>query len=97
MTAVWIILGVAGALYLLRVSGFVLAEDVVPEVLSRSLNYVPIATLTALIVSSIAAKPDVSLVRVVAALGATAIVWFTRRMWLCIVAGMGLYWLLRLV
>lgn len=97
MTAVWIILAMAGALYLLRVSGFVLADAVVPEVLSRSLNFVPIATLTALIVSSFAATPDVALVRLLAAFGASAIVWRTQRMWLCIVAGMGFYWLLRLV
>lgn len=97
MTATWTILGMAGALYLLRISGFMLAGAAVPAVWTRSLRYVPISTLTALIVSSIAAAPDEALVRLLAALGAAAVVWRTKRMWLCTVAGMGFYWLLRLV
>jgi branched-subunit amino acid transport protein len=48
-------------------------------------------------VSSIAAKPDEAPIRVLAALGAAAVVWRTKRMWLCIVAGMGFYWLLLLI
>lgn len=97
MTATWTILGMAGALYLLRISGFLLAGIDVPDVWTRSLRFVPIATLTALIVSTIAAKPDHAFIRVLAALGAAAIVWRTKQMWLCIVAGMGCYWLLRLI
>jgi branched-subunit amino acid transport protein len=97
MTAVWVILVMAGALYLLRISGFMLADAAIPELWTRSLRYVPIATLTALIVSSIAAKPDEAPIRVLAALGAAAVVWRTKRMWLCIVAGMGFYWLLLLI
>ena len=97
MTAVWAILGMTGALYMLRISGFMLADVDVPQVWTRSLRYVPIATLTALIVSSIAAKPDDAPVRLLAALGAALVVWRTKRMWLCIVAGMGFYWLLQLI
>jgi len=97
MTAVWAILGMAGALYLLRISGFMLADVDVPEVWTRSLRYVPIATLTALIVSSLAAKPADAPLRVLAAVGAAVVVWRTKRMWLCIVAGMGFYWLLQLI
>ncbi len=97
MTAVWAILAMAVALYLLRISGFVLADVDVPEVWTRSLRFVPIATLTALIVSSVAARPDEASVRVLAAVGAAVVVWRTKRMWLCIVAGMGFYWLLQLI
>ena len=97
MTALWAILGMAGALSLLRLSGFLLADIAVPESWTHALTFVPIATLTALIVSSIAARPDQSAIRVVAAIGAAIVVWRTRRMWLCIVAGMGFYWLLRII
>ncbi len=97
MTVIWTILIMAVALYLLRISGLVLADVAVPEVWTRSLRYVPIATLTALVVSSIAATPNEAMMRVIAALGAAAVVWRTKRMWLCIVAGMGFYWLLQLV
>ena len=97
MTALWAILGRAGALYLLRLSGFLLADIAVPESWTHALTFVPIATLTALIVSSIAARPDQSAIRVVAAIGAAIVVWRTRRIWLCIVAGMGFYWLPRFI
>jgi branched-subunit amino acid transport protein len=97
MTALWAILGMAAALYLLRLSGFLLAEISVPEHWTRVLTFVPVATLTALIVSSIAARPDQGAIRVLAAIGAAVVVWRTRRMWLCIVAGMGFYWFLRLI
>jgi len=97
VTALWAILAMAAGLYVLRVSGFLLADLPVPEQWTRWLSFVPIATLTALIVSSIASRPDQSVIRVLAALGAALVVWRTRRMWLCIVAGMGFYWVLRLV
>ena len=97
MIALWAILAMAAGLYVLRISGFLLADLPVPEQWTRWLNFVPIATLTALIVSSIASRPDQSTIRILAALGAAFVVWRTRRMWLCIVAGMGFYWILRLI
>src|SRR6185312_9481141 len=97
MTALWAILGMAAALYLLRASGFVLADLAVPEGWARMLSFVPIATLTALIVTSVAARPDQAAIRLCAAGGAALVVWRTRRMWLCIVAGMLFYWLLAFI
>ncbi len=97
MTIIWTILVLGIAVYLLRLSGFAFANVNVPEVWTRSLTYVPIATLTALVVTSIAAKPDELPMRILAAMGAGAVVWRTGRMWLCIVTGMGLYLLLRLI
>jgi branched-subunit amino acid transport protein len=97
MTSVWLVLSIASALYVLRASGFLLAGVAVPEGWTRPLRFVPIATLTALIVTSIAVRPDQAPLRILAALGAAAVVWRTRRMWLCIVVGMGLYWLLQVV
>lgn len=97
MTALWTILAMAAGLYALRISGFLLGDLPVPERWTRVFGFVPIATLTALIVSSIAGRPDQSVIRILAALGAALVVWRTRRMWLCIVAGMGFYWILRLI
>lgn len=97
MSAAGLVLGIAAALYALRVSGFLLAGVDVPDGWTRPLRYVPIATLTALIVTSIAGRPEQAPLRSLAALGAAAVVWRTQRMWLCIVAGMGFYWLLRVV
>lgn len=97
MTALWAILAMAAGLYALRISGFLLADLPVPEQWTRLFGFVPIATLTALIVSSIAGRPDQATIRILAALGAALVVWRTRRMWLCIVAGMGFYWILRLI
>lgn len=97
MIALWAILGMTVGLYLLRLSGFLLADITLPESWARTFHFVPIATLTALIVTSVAARPDQSVARILAALGAAVVVWRTRRMWLCIVAGMGFYWLLRLI
>ena len=85
------------AVYLLRLSGFAFDNVHVPDVWTLSLTYVPVATLTALVVTSIDAKPDELPVRMLAAVGAGAVVWRTGRMWLCIVTGMGLYLLLRLI
>jgi branched-subunit amino acid transport protein len=97
MIVLWAILGMAAALYLLRLSGFLLADVAVPEGWTHALTFVPVATLTALIVSSIAARPDQGAIRFLAAIGAAVVVWRTRRMWLCIVAGMCFYWILRLI
>ena len=97
MNALWTILAMAAGLYALRISGFLLADLPVPERWTRFFGFVPIATLTALIVSSIAGRTDQSVIRIVAALGAALVVWRTRRMWLCIVTGMGFYWILRLI
>jgi branched-subunit amino acid transport protein len=97
MTALWAILAMAAGLYALRISGFLLADVPVPEGWTRVFGFVPIATLTALIVSSLAGRPDQAAIRLLAALGAALVVWRTRRMWLCIVTGMGFYWILRLV
>jgi len=97
MTVVWTIAGMAGALYLLRLSGFLLADVAVPESWTHALTFVPVATLTALIVSSIAARPDQGAIRFLAVLGAALVAWRTHTVWLCIVVGMGFYWLLRFV
>lgn len=61
------------------------------------LNYVPVATLTALAVSGLAVRPEEAAPRLSAALVAGFVVYLTGRIWLCIVAGLGLYWLLRLI
>ncbi|HYU18059.1 MAG TPA: AzlD domain-containing protein [Chloroflexota bacterium] len=90
------ILGMAAAVYALRLAGLLLASAAVPPAWERALGFVPVATLTALVVSSLAGRPDEAPARVVAATGAGLAAWRTGRAWVCILVGMAVYWLLRL-
>jgi len=97
MGTLGLILGMALAVYTLRLAGFLLAEKSIPPSVERALGFVPIATLTALVVTSLAGRSDEAPVRLVAVAGAGIIAWRTGRAWACILVGMALYWLLRLV
>lgn len=95
MSAVWAILATGGAMYTLRIVGLALPEVVVPPSWTRALSFVPVALLTALIVSSLAGRVDQALPRGVAAIGAALVARRTGKMWACIVSGMLVYWVLR--
>ncbi|HZQ37670.1 MAG TPA: AzlD domain-containing protein [Dehalococcoidia bacterium] len=97
MSTVWITLIVAVALYALRLSGFVLPEAALPRGTESALRFVPVATLTALIVSGLAARPEESTPRLLALGVAAAIAWRSGVAWLCLGCGMGVYWLARLL
>lgn len=97
MSAIWPILGMGAGLYAMRLAGMALRDVAVPPAMERALGFVPVAVLTALIVSSLGVRTDGGAIRVVAAVGAAFIAYRTRRMWACILGGMALYWLLRLV
>jgi branched-subunit amino acid transport protein len=84
------------ALYLLRLSGLALPELALPPAWERGLSFLPIALLTALVVSSLTRPGDVSVARLVAAAGAVGVARVSGRMWACILGGLALYWLLRL-
>ena len=96
MSALGPILGMAVGVYALRLAGFLLAGVGVPPAWERALGFVPVATLTALVVSSLAGRPDEGPARLLAAAVAGLAAWHTGRAWVCIVVGMALYWLLRL-
>ena len=94
MTTLWTIIGMAVGVYAVRLSGFALAETALPRGLERALTFVPVAMLAALSVSTLAAAPAEVPIRLMAALGAGLVVWRTKKVWACILVGMGLYWLL---
>jgi branched-subunit amino acid transport protein len=96
MSALGPILGMAAGVYLLRLAGFLLAGAAVPPAWERALGFVPVATLTALVVASLAGRPDEGPARLVAAAGAGIAAWRIGRAWVCIAVGLALYWTLRL-
>ena len=97
MDALWITLILAGALYALRLSGFVLPEAALPRGTESALRFVPVATLTALIVSGVAARPEEGVPRLLALAVSAAVAWRRGAVWLCLGFGMGVYWLARLL
>ncbi len=97
MNAVAITLVLAAALYGLRLSGFLLPEAALPRGTEAALRFVPVATLTALIVSGLTARPDESAPRLLALVVAAAVARRSGAAWLCLGCGMGVYWLARLL
>lgn len=97
MSTVATVLGMAVGVYAVRLGGLLLAGRAFPRAWERGLTYVPVATLTALVVVSLAGRPDEVGPRLVAALVAGVVAWRVRRVWVCLVVGLGVYGLLRLV
>lgn len=97
MNAVWITLLLAAVLYALRLSGFLLPQAALPPGAESALRFVPVATLTALVISSLEARPDESLTRLLALATAAVAARRSGAAWLCVGCGMGVYWLARLL
>lgn len=97
MTMVAIILVMAACVFAVRLSGFIAAKATIPPGWERTLGYVPIATLTALVVASVSGRNEQVSLGIVAVTLAVGISYLTRRSWACIVGGMLVYWLLQLV
>jgi branched-subunit amino acid transport protein len=95
MSAVWPILAMGAGVYALRLAGLALREVAVPPAWERALGFVPVATLTALVVASLAGRADGGAARLVAVVGAGLVARRTGKMWACILSGMALSWLLR--
>lgn len=95
MSAVGLILAMAAGVYALRLTGLLLANASVPPAWERALGFVPVATLTALVVSSLVGRPDEGPVRLAAAAVGALAARRTGRTWVCIAVGMAVYWLLR--
>jgi branched-subunit amino acid transport protein len=95
MSTLELILGMALAVYTLRLAGFLLAARGIPPTWERALGFVPVATLTALVVASLAGRADEAPIRLMAVAGAGFVAWRTGRAWMCILIGTALYWLLR--
>jgi branched-subunit amino acid transport protein len=97
MTTLAIVLVMAVCVFAIRLSGFLAAAVTIPPAWERMLGYVPIATLTALVVASVSGRNDEMSLGIIAVGLAAGISYLTRKTWACIVGGMLVYWLLQLV
>ncbi len=80
----------------LRVSGLMLGDVRIPAAWERAWRYVPLALLSALIVISLTGRETSEVtIRAIALVVAAIITYKARRLWLCIAAGMIVYYLLR--
>ena len=95
MSAMWQILAMAVGVYALRLTGLALRDVVIPAEWERALRFVPVAVLTALVVSSLAGRGEGRAEGIVAAAGAAVVVRKTGKMWMCIVSGVAVYLVLR--
>ncbi|HYI14608.1 MAG TPA: AzlD domain-containing protein [Thermomicrobiales bacterium] len=97
MTTLVIVVVMAGCVFAVRLSGFIAAKATIPAAWERTLGYVPIATLTALVVASVSGRSNEMSLGIVAVGLAAGISYLTRKTWACIVGGMLVYWLLQFV
>ena len=97
MTTLAIVLLMAVSVFAVRLSGFIAAKATIPPGWERTLGYVPIATLTALVVASVSGRNDEMSLGIVAVGLAAGISYLTRNTRGCIVGGMLVYWLLQFV
>jgi len=92
-----LILSMAAGIFALRLAGLALADRALPPTLERALGFVPVATLTALVVSSLAGRPDEAPSRLTAAVVAGVVAKRFGRAWVCILVGLAVYWAPRLL
>jgi branched-subunit amino acid transport protein len=85
------ILAMAVGVYALRMTGLVLREVTIPVAWERGLRFVPVAMLTALVVTNVSGRDEGRMAGIVAALIAAVVARRTGRMWLCIVTGIVVY------
>ena len=97
MNPVLAILGMGATVYTLRLAGLVVHDVAVPRAWARALAFVPVALLTALVVSSLVARPEQALPRSAAAAMAALVARRTGKMWACILSGMVIFWIVRLI
>jgi len=91
-----LIAAVAVVTYATRIAGFALAERELPPTMGRFLSYVPVAAFAALAAPGVAAGGEVG-PRLLAVAAAAVVVLWLERMWAGLAAGMGAYWLARLL
>ena len=101
--AIWLLILAVGAItYTARLSFIALfARRRMPPLLAEALKHVPVAMLTAIVVPAVAFVPagvlrlDFGNPKLVAAVIAGAVAWWTKSAVSTIVVGMGVLWLLR--
>lgn len=87
----------AAGVFALRLGGFLLVGTAIPPAWERSLAYVPVATLAALVAGSLVGQAREGFEPLIAAAAGALIVRHTGRAWTCILGGMAVYALLRLL
>jgi len=97
VSTVSLILAMGVGVYALRLAGLTLRDVALPPAWESALGFVPVALLEALVVSSLGGGAGGAADRLVALAGAAVVARFTGRVWACILSGMVLYGLLRLV
>ena len=95
MSVVMTILGMALVTYIPRLLGFILSGRQVSAFWLRFLHFVPITVFAAIIVPALPGSTSQELIRLVAAVIAGLVLWKFKRLWVGIVVGMGVFWLLR--
>ncbi|HUH94717.1 MAG TPA: AzlD domain-containing protein [Casimicrobiaceae bacterium] len=101
--AIWLLIFAVGAItFTARLSFIALfARRRMPPLLAEALKHVPVAMLTAIVVPAVVFVPagvlrlDLGNPKLVAALVAGAVAWWTKSAVSTIVVGMGVLWLLR--
>jgi branched-subunit amino acid transport protein len=89
-----IILAMTLAMLCLRLSGFILAGVNIPEQLEQIFLFLPVATLAALIVTSFSGSENAAGPRAISLLIGGIAGWKTRKVWVCLIAGLAVYGLL---
>ena len=99
MEQVGLITAAAVVTYATRVAGFRLAGRTLPPALERFLAYVPVAVFATLIVPGLelGGATGLALARGAGIVAAAAAVWRSGQLWAGLLAGMTVFWLLRLV
>ena len=100
---IWLLIFAVGAItYTARLSFIALfARRDMPPLLAEALKHVPVAMLTAIVVPAVVFMPadvlriDAGNAKLIAALVAGAVAWWTRSAVTTIVVGMGALWALR--
>ena len=96
MSNLWSIVAMAAGVYALRLGGLLLPQRAVPPGVQQALRFLPVALLGALVVATLSGR-GYDPTTWVAVAGAGLVGWATRQMWACILSGMAIYWLLRLI
>lgn len=97
MNDTWTIVAMGAGVFALRLGGLALPPGWLPSPLTRGLAFVPIAVLSALVVTSLTGTAEDGALRLAAVVGAALVAWRTGRMWACIATGIGLWWVQGLV
>jgi len=85
----------ACVIFLLRISGFLLAGAAIPAPIDRALRFTPIATLSAVTVSVITRGTSDDAVGLLALAAGAMAAWATRKLWVCIAVGISVAVVLR--